>query len=232
MADSAQSAGGAGRPEKQGWGVIPGPVHRLLVRLTEKARAIADGQDVSEWPPADTPSDFDPYFRKTLAATQALHETTTDLRSLVSAWAHKYHQPKPNFSDLARAQGATPQGLYKRYKQSTRDAIDELLSDEPQIAVILDAFPSLRLVDLRGLSTPIDRALRDAHARITSASASSPYEDRLAHVLEVLEAVAAVNGLKPDMQQVHDLLVEVDIEPTDENIASIREGLLNGTSQS
>lgn len=212
MAEPAERAVWTAKPAQQEWGVIPGPVHRLLARLTEKARVIANSQEVSEWPPADVASDFDPFFRKTLAATQALHETTTDLRSLVSAWAHKYHQPKPNFSELARAQGATPQGLYKRYKQSTRDGIDELLSDKPDLAVILLAFPSLRLTDLRGLSDSIDRALAGIPQGLVPRPPGLSTDDYLGLVLRAIDTDAPKMVGPLDATQIRELLVEMNEE--------------------
>lgn len=189
------------------WGAIPGPVRALLVRLTEKAGTSAAMLDPASWPPADTAADYGEFFNTTLEATQGLQIAATDLRSLISAWAHKYHRPSPNFSALARAQGSTPQGLYKRYKPATIAAIDELLSDSPRVGVILFGFPSLEAADLEGLTPSIDRAI---------AVASGDYHDDIIYAISRSATVGDCSEAR--MQR---LLIQNGIEPTAENIAKL-----------
>lgn len=89
-------------------------------------------------------------------ALRAAHLTTraaADLRALVSAYAHHFHEPRPVISALARAQDISPQGFVRRYSPDTVRAVASLLSPAPDAKVILAGLPSLREDDLSGVST-------------------------------------------------------------------------------
>lgn len=98
----------------------------------------------------------------------AAHKTTraaTDLRTLLSAYAHRFHNPRPVISDLARAQDTSSQGFIRRYSEGTVDAVASLLSPNPDIETVLLAFPSvsvLDLVDLGGAVGGSAQALLDS----------------------------------------------------------------------
>lgn len=108
------------------WGSVP-PAIAELVELLE--RTIAEhSQRLSaiEWP--TTPGDISPALLETLRETEAVFAAAKDLRSVLTAYAHQIHQPRPVMADVARAQGASPQAVATRYTASTVDAIKALLA--------------------------------------------------------------------------------------------------------
>ena len=82
----------------------------------------------------------------------------TDLRALLSAYAHKFHNPRPVISDLARAQDTSPQGFIRRYSEGTVDAVASLLSPKPDVETVLLAFPSVSVLDLVDLGGTVGTA--------------------------------------------------------------------------
>lgn len=94
-------------------------------------------------------------------AIGAAHKTTraaTDLRALLSAYAHKFHNPRPVISDLARAQDTSSQGFIRRYSEGTVDAVASLLSSKPDVEAVLLAFPSVSILDLVDLGGTVGAA--------------------------------------------------------------------------
>lgn len=116
-----------------------------------------------KWP--DQPGDVQTELRLAIGAAHKTAKAATDLRALLSAYAHKFHNPRPVISDLARAQDTSSQGFIRRYSEGTVDAVASLLSAAPDPEAILSAFPSvpiLDLVDLGGSVGAAAKALRDS----------------------------------------------------------------------
>lgn len=140
-----------------GWGVVPRPIVDLLDVFGGIAfRSSHAVHDVVF--PTDRPGDAQDAFNTTVAGAHRVHLAGADARSLLSAYSHRFHKPRPNLSDLAAAQDIAPQGLIRRYNKATVAAIDELLSDTPNIATVLAAFHSLRLEDLTAVPGPVGEA--------------------------------------------------------------------------
>lgn len=61
-------------------------------------------------------------------------------------------------------QGAITQSFAKRYTPKTVEAIEALLSDEPDLDVIRTGIRALGFKDLRGISDALDRAMEAAES--------------------------------------------------------------------
>lgn len=97
----------------------------LINALRESvARHSAELESIT-WP--DGPGDFSPQLLRTLAETEAVMQAAKDLRSLLTAYEHKVHQPRPKMADIAQAQNASPQAVTGRYSAGTLGAIEEAL---------------------------------------------------------------------------------------------------------
>lgn len=140
------------------WGRVPKPVLELVRILSEKAAKDSARLRRMEWP--DGPQDVQDLLGRALSDAHKVTKASADLRSLLTAYAHRFHQPKPRFSDLARAQDATSQGLNRRYSEATVTAITSLLSAEPDLQAIRDAFPSVSPHDLSTMSGAVGEAAR------------------------------------------------------------------------
>lgn|GEM_PF-4312754 len=101
-----------------------------------------------------------PLLRKTISDAHKISKAATELRSLLTAYAHQFHEPRPVMSDLAKAQDATRQSIPRRYNQAMVDAIRELLSDEPNTAIIRHAITSLTRADLEGVHGAVGEVAR------------------------------------------------------------------------
>lgn len=140
------------------WGTIP-PVIVDLVRLMAKKAAIdAERAANIKWP--DQPCDVQDEPRRAISSTHKTTRAAMDLRSLLSAYAHKFHNPRPVISDLTRAQDAGSQGFIRRYSEGTVDAVESLVSPGPAVETILLAFPSLSIMDLVDLGGPVGNAAK------------------------------------------------------------------------
>jgi hypothetical protein len=127
------------------WGVMPPRVAALLDVLRWKA-ACAMRQVEQDWP--TQPGDIEGPLAAALHAANEAERASNDIRSLLTAYAHRFHQPRPTLAVLARAQGTSPQGFTRRYTEKTVGGIAELLSPHPDVDRILTAFPSLERTDL------------------------------------------------------------------------------------
>ena len=90
-------------------------------------------------------------------------------------------------SDLAKAQDATRQSIPRRYNQAMVDAIRELLSDEPNTAIIRHALTSLTRTDLERVHGAVGEIARRENAAevekpTLSASRSESVDQRIANV--------------------------------------------------
>lgn len=141
--------------EENAWGVVPPVVADLVRLLSRKIDRVNSHLDSLVWP--DKPRDVEDLLRLSVGDAHKIARAGTDLRALLTAYSHQFHEPRPVMAAIAKAQDATRQGVPRRYGQVTVDAIRELLGEEPNVALILDAFPSLSLDDLTGLSGPVGR---------------------------------------------------------------------------
>lgn len=133
------------------WGVVPEPIPTLVAILANKAADAADLAQNVIWPTA--PNDVQIPLRDVISSAHKSASAGVEIRALLTAYAHLFHEPRPNLSELARAQEASPQGLTRRYKPTTVAAINELLQAEKSWDqdTILRGFPSLTQEDFAGL---------------------------------------------------------------------------------
>lgn len=130
------------------WGRVPEPILELLAILSEKAAHDSNHLHRMKWP--EGPQDVQDLLGRALSDAHKVSKASNDVRSLLSAYAHHFHQPRPVLADLARAQETTSQGFVRRYSDVTVDGIASLLSTDPDIETIRRAFPS---ASLHALST-------------------------------------------------------------------------------
>ncbi|MFT4052618.1 MAG: hypothetical protein QM677_10285 [Microbacterium sp.] len=145
------------------WGVVPAPVRNVLQRLKERASAGVDAMDTGKIA-EPTPQNHDEAFLRMSWAAEAADRATRDYRSVFNAYTHKFHQPKPPIGELAAAQGAITQSFAKRYTPKTVEAIEALLSPEPDLDAIRAGIRALGFEDLRGISAPLDEAMAAAES--------------------------------------------------------------------
>lgn len=128
------------------WGTVPAVIVDLARVMAKKAAADARRAEKIRWP--EKPGDVQDELRRAISAAHKTARAATDLRALLSAYAHKFHNPRPVISDLARAQDTSSQGFIRRYSSGTVDAVASILSPQPDIETVLLAFPSISLADL------------------------------------------------------------------------------------
>lgn len=145
------------------WGTVPAVIVDLARLMAKKAAADARRAEKINWP--DKPGDVQDELGRAISAAHKTARAATDLRALLSAYAHKFHNPRPVISDLARAQDTSSQGFIRRYSSGTVEAVASLLSSHPNAETILLAFPSvslLDLVDLGGTVGAVAKEMRDS----------------------------------------------------------------------
>jgi len=145
-------------PNLAAWGRVPSPVVEMLQALNRKIRHASENLEDLVWPAA--PGDVRDLLRTSLADAHAVVGASTDLRALVTAYAHRVHRPRPVMAELARAQKTSSQGLVRRYGPAHVDGLAALLADEPDIGRILAGFPSLELADLVTFTGAVGEAVR------------------------------------------------------------------------
>lgn len=163
----------------EGWGLVPLPVVEAVHALNGKILRNGEHLEKMVWP--DKPRDVQDLLRMSISDAHKVARASTDLRALLTAYAHRVHQPRPVMADLARAQEATPQGIPRRYSQANIEGLNALLSDEPDVELILIGFPSLSLSDLEGFSGAVGTAaasIRSQEVRPRSAIRRKLDKDR------------------------------------------------------
>mgnify|MGYP003538171071 FL=1 len=128
------------------WGTVPAVIIDLARLLASRASDNARRIERMKWP--DGPGDVQEALRLAIGAAHKTTKASNDVRALLSAYAHKFHNPRPVISDLARAQETSSQGFIRRYSEGTVDAVASLLSPKPDIEPIMLAFPSVSIADL------------------------------------------------------------------------------------
>lgn len=139
------------------WGTMPTVVVELAKVLAAKAAAASSHAQKIKWP--TEPGDIQDQLRLAIGDAHKITKAGADLRALLSAYAHKFHNPRPVISDLARAQDTSSQGFVRRYSAETVDAVNSLVSEVPDVNLILDAFPSVSMADLRELGGTLAAAV-------------------------------------------------------------------------
>ncbi|NRD08854.1 hypothetical protein [Rathayibacter agropyri] len=150
----------------EGWGLVPKPVVEAVHALNKKILRSGRHLDGIVWP--DKPRDVQDLLRMSVSDAHKVARASTDLRALLTAYAHRFHQPRPVMADLARAQDASPQGIPRRYGQAAVEGLAALLSEQPDVDAILAGFTSLALSDLAEFDGPIGeaaRSMRDSGTR-------------------------------------------------------------------
>ena len=153
----------SGLPALPTWGLVPDPVRNVLQRLKDRAAAAVDAMDTDKIS-GTTPQNHDEAFLQMSWAAEAADRATRDYRSVFNAYTHKFHQPKPPIGELAAMQGAITQSFAKRYTPKTVEAIESLLSPEPDLDAIRAGIRALGFEDLRGISKALDAAMATAEA--------------------------------------------------------------------
>lgn len=138
------------------WGAVPAVIIDVIAALSRQARRSSDHVNRLVWP--DTPGDVQDQLRMAIGDAHKISKAGSDLRAVLSAYAHKFHNPRPVISELARAQGTSSQGFIRRYSEATLTAVENLLSATPDIDAIREGIPSLSLIDLSELGGPIGKA--------------------------------------------------------------------------
>jgi hypothetical protein len=146
-----------------GWGLVPKPVVEAVQALNSKILRSSEHLGKMVWP--DKPRDVQDLLRMSISDAHKVARASADLRALLTAYAHRVHQPRPVMAELARAQEASPQGIPRRYSQANIEGIGELLSDEPDVELILIGFPSLSLSDLTSFSGAVGAAASKLNAQ-------------------------------------------------------------------
>jgi hypothetical protein len=142
---------------------VPAVIVDLARPMAKKAAADARRAEKIKWP--DKPGDVQDELGRAISAAHKTARAATDLRALLSAYAHRFHNPRPVISDLARARDTSCQGFIRRYSAGTVEAVASLLSSHPDAETILLAFPSVSLmdlVDLGGTVGAVAREMRDS----------------------------------------------------------------------
>mgnify|MGYP001614824020 CR=1 FL=1 len=138
------------------WGAVPAVILDVITVLSRQARRSSDHVTNLVWP--DVPGDVQDQLRMAIGDAHKISKAGTDLRAVLSAYAHKFHNPRPVISELARAQGTSSQGFIRRYSEATLTAVENLLSATPDVAAIREGIPSLSLIDLSELDGPVGKA--------------------------------------------------------------------------
>lgn len=165
----------------EGWGLVPQPVVEAVQALNSKILRSGDHLERMVWP--DKPRDVQDLLRMSISDAHKVARASTDLRALLTAYAHRVHQPRPVMADLARAQEATPQGIPRRYSQKNIEGLAALLNDAPDVELILIGFPSLSLSDLERFSGAVGTAassIRSQDVRPRSAARRNADDARVA----------------------------------------------------
>lgn len=138
------------------WGRVPMPILELVRILSEKAADDSNHLQRIKWPLE--PQDVSEPLRRAISDAHKINKASNDVRSLLSAYAHRFHQPRPVLADLARAQGTTSQGFVRRYSEVTVKGIESLLSEDPDLDAIRRAFPSVSMPALATMTGPVGKA--------------------------------------------------------------------------
>lgn len=123
------------------WGRVPEPFVALVLAFTEDVRAAEDKLGSIPWP-SDV-GDAEPRLVTALEATERVQAASRDLRSALSAYAHKIHQPRPRVGAIAEAQNTSTQGLIRRYTDQVEDSVRALIDGEATVEDLTSAFTSL-----------------------------------------------------------------------------------------
>lgn len=114
------------------WGEVPESIRVVVDALRANIARNATALEDVDWPRG--PHDINEELTGTLQQAEAILQASKDLRSLLTAYAHRFHQPRPTMANVARAQDTSPQAVVSRYSQSTVQAISVLRTFESEAA--------------------------------------------------------------------------------------------------
>ena len=194
---------------------LPEPISRLLDRLS---RNLQDAPSSMVRLFVSTDRNSSGAMERLLRKSQRSIDVASDLRSVITAYAHVFQKPRPNFSELAAAQGISSTGIRRRYTGQTVEALKQILGADPDLKAILRGLPSLELSDLAGLSPAIDRALAESDfipyydpPEVDSRTASQVFLTDIEEGVQVELPVSLVESHAAESQQTpaHALLGQV-----------------------
>jgi hypothetical protein len=150
-------------PGQPDWGVVPPVIAAVAQLLATKIEEQAAYLKRMQW--SDEPGDVQDDLNEHLAGAHRMVKASTDMRALLTAYAHRFHEPRPVMAELARAQETSRQGVVGRYGEGTIRGIQELLSRHPNVAVIYESFKSLSMLDLASLPGAVGAAASEELSR-------------------------------------------------------------------
>lgn len=156
------------------WGRVPLSIETLVTLLEARISGHSATLSTIRWP--DHPGDITPALTKTLSETESVFAAAKDLRSLLTAYAHKVHQPRPTVADVARAQRTSSQAIATRYTPELLAAID--------VALVLDS----TFADWDASREDVESAIRGAATALDSALQSDVADDYILQVSRRLES--------------------------------------------
>lgn len=123
------------------WGIVAPAFVALTQTLTAKISTASGKLQRVTFPQA--PSDAEPSLVSAVQHTHEVNVASKDLRSALSAYSHRVHEPRPRVSSISEAQGTTTQGLLRRYNATVERAIRELVAGTVTAETLRVAFASL-----------------------------------------------------------------------------------------
>lgn len=114
------------------WGKVPLSIENLVLLLEARISGHSAKLSSIEWP--QLPGDITPALTATLAEAENTFAAAKDLRSLLTAYAHRVHQPRPTVADVARAQRSSSQAIATRYSAELVSAIEVAMSVDATLA--------------------------------------------------------------------------------------------------
>ncbi len=123
------------------WGITSPHVLYLARLIEDQISACVD--DLRNVPFYSSVGNIEPALTRKIELTNNINGLSKDLRSMLTAYAHKVHEPRPRVTSIAEAQGTTTQGLLRRYNAQTADAVRAVADGQATKALLTEAFPSL-----------------------------------------------------------------------------------------
>ena len=155
------------------WGTVPMSIALLVDLLEARISGHSATLSSTRWP--DLPGDITPALTKTLSETESVFAAAKDLRSLLTAYAHKVHQPRPTVAEIARAQRTSSQAIATRYTPELLAAIE--------VALQIDA----TVFDRDATREQLESAIRAGASAMDSALQSDIEDDYVLQVSRRLE---------------------------------------------
>ena len=117
--------------------------------------------------------DVEPGLAASISAAHKLASASKDLRSALSAYAHRIHVPRPKVAIIAEAQDTNAQGLARRYNERTQQAIEALIAGSADAATLRSAFPSLTQPEAERVASGVRGQVSTASPQVSSTARMS-----------------------------------------------------------